>query len=198
MPEPAPPSTDWASPRPLVTGAPVVVGVIVVGVAVLAIVASLGSRPGLPSRLSQDYTAMMAGSIGAEIREHDPATLGSSLAAAGVPFTPRIVSLEPELTLLGGRRHDVDHRPAAAWFYRASAADLAIAEAFEGRVEDLGAPDETRAAGSQSLRLYRKTTQTIVCWQEGPLIYSFTSTLPTETVVQFAKRLAAPAPDPAH
>jgi hypothetical protein len=197
MSEPAPPSSDWTSPRPLVSGAPVVIGVIVIGIAVLAIVASLGRRPGLPSRLSQDYTAMMAGSIGPEIRAHDPATLASSLAAAGVPFTPRIVSLEPDLALLGGRRHEIDHRPAAQWFYRASAADLAIAEAFEGRVEDLGTPDETRPVGSRRLLLYRKTTQTIVCWQEGSQIYAFTSTLPTETVVALATRLATPTSPPA-
>jgi hypothetical protein len=190
MSEPAPPSSDWTGPRPLVSGAPVVIGAAVVAVALLAMVASLGRRPALPARLSQDYTAMMAGSIGPAIRERDPAALAAALGAAGVPFTPRIVSLEPEFVLLGGRRHELERREAAAWFYRASSAEQAIAEAFAGSLDELGAADETRAVDGRSLRLYRKTTQTIVCWQDGPHVYTFASTLPTETVVGLATRLA--------
>ena len=39
-------------------------------------------------------------------------------------FTPRIVSLEPEFTLLGGRPHTFAGRPAAAWFYRSRVGGL--------------------------------------------------------------------------
>ncbi len=190
MPEPAPPSSDWTGPRPTVTGAPVVVGAVVIGIVLLAMLASIGRRPGLASLLSQDYTAMMAGSLGPEVRISDPAALAAALAARGLPFVPRIVSLEPDFGLLGGRRHHLEARPGAAWFYRASSAELAVAEAFEGRIEDLGAADESRIEGSRALHLYRKTTQTIVCWQDGPILYTFASTLPTETVVGLAKRLA--------
>jgi len=47
------------------------------------------------------------------------------------------------------------------------------------------------------LFLYRKTTQTIVCWQDGPLVYALISTLPTEQVVRLARRAAAAVPPPA-
>ena len=63
MPEPAPPSSDWTGPRPIVTGAPVVVGAAIVGIVLLAMFASIGRKPGLPALLSQDYTAMMAGEV---------------------------------------------------------------------------------------------------------------------------------------
>jgi len=43
------------------------------------------------------------------------------------------------------------------------------------------------------LRVYRKITQTIVCWQDGGQVYVFTSTLPGEVVLGLAKRLAGAA-----
>jgi hypothetical protein len=196
MPEPAPPSSDWTGPRPIVTGAPVVVGAAIVGIVLLAMLASIGRKPGLPALLSQDYTAMMAGALHPEVQASDPVALSRALVTEGLPFAPRILSLEPDFALLGGRRHTLEARRGAAWFYRASSAELAIAEAFEGRIEDLGPADETRTEGPRTLRLYRKTTQTIVCWQDGPILYTFAATLPTETVVGLAKRLAAPAAAP--
>jgi hypothetical protein len=186
--------TEWTGPRPRVTGMPVVLGAIVIGLVLVAMVASLTRRPGLASRLSQDYSAMMAGSLAAEIQTSQPDALAASLVEQGLPFVPRIVSLEPDFALLGGRRHQLEARRGAAWFYKAPSSELAIAEAFEGDVEALGPPDDTRADGPRPFRVFRKTTQTIVAWQDGGQLYVFTSTLPSEVVIGLARRLAGEVP----
>jgi hypothetical protein len=136
---------------------------------------------------------MMAGLLAPDVQTGDPVTLASALAGQGLPFAPHIVALEPDFTLLGGRRHKLEAREGAAWFYRAPSAEMAIAEAFEGRLDELGPPDETRTDGPRPLRVYRKTTQTIACWQDGPIVYTFASTLPSEVVLRLARRLAEPA-----
>lgn len=184
---------EWTGPRPLVSGTPVVVGAVIVGLVLLLMLASVTKRPGLAATLSQDYTAMAAGELAAEVQTREAGELSATLVGQGLPFAPRIVPLDPDFQLLGGRRHDQEGRRGAAWFYRAPSAELALAEAFEGRLDELGPPDEVRADAAPELRLYRKTTQTLVCWQDGPLVYVFISTLPSEPVVRLARRQAAPA-----
>ncbi len=188
----------WTSARPLVTGTPVVIGAVILGAAVLVLLMSLGRTPGLAAKLSQDYTSMMAGSLDPTVQDGDAASLARALARENLGFTPRIVSLEPAFTLLGGRPHTFAGRSAAAWFYRSRAVDSALAEAFLGRLEDLGPPDDVRQDGATTLHIFRKTTQTIACWQDGPLVYAVISTLPSETVLKLARRHAAgrgPSPD---
>jgi hypothetical protein len=173
-----------------VSGAPVFIGVVVVGVAIAAVLLSLGGTPGLPATLSADYTGMMAGSLAPSVQDADPGTLARALADR-VGFTPRVANLEPEFTLLGGRPHTFAGRRAAAWFYRSPSVDSALAEAFEGRLGELGPPDDTRTDEATTLHIYRKTTQTIACWQDGPLVYAFISTIPSERVIALARRHAA-------
>ncbi|HZA36605.1 MAG TPA: hypothetical protein VE505_16830, partial [Vicinamibacterales bacterium] len=60
----------------------------------------------------------------------------------------------------------------------------------------LGTPDDVRRDGGPGLHIFRKTTQTIACWQEGRLVYVFISTLPGEVVIALARRHAARAPSP--
>ena len=184
---------EWTGPRPLVSGAPVVVGAVIVGIVLLAMLASVTKRPGLAARLSEDYTAMAAGSLAAEVQTSDSAALSEALVGQGLPSAPRIVAIDPDFRLLGGRRHDHEGRRGAAWFYRAPSAELALGEAFEGRLDELGPPDEVRTDAAPELRIYRKTTQTLVCWQDGPLVHVFISTLPSEPVVRLARRQAAGA-----
>jgi hypothetical protein len=139
---------------------------------------------------------MMAGSLAPTVRGADPAFLARALAGQGLGFVPRIVSLEPEFRLLGGHRHTFEGRPAAAWFYRSPSIDSALGQAFEGRVEQLGTPDDVRREAGATLHIFRKTTQTIACWQDGRLVYVFISTLPGEVVIALARRHAANATPP--
>ena len=171
-------------------------GAVILGLAVAALLMSLGRTPGLASKLSQDYSAMMAGSLAPTVQDADAPTLAHALASEPPGVAPRVVSLEPEFTLLGGRRHRFGGRTAAIWFYRSKAVDSVLAEAFEGRLVDLGQPDDTRQNDPVTLHVFRKTTQTIACWQEGPLVYALISTIPSETVITLARRHAArPARD---
>jgi hypothetical protein len=190
-PNAAPGAGGWTGERPLVTGTPVVIGLVVLGIAVTALLMSLGRAPGPASRLSQDYMAMMAGSLAPTVQGADAATLARALAGEGLGFVPRIGSLEPDFTLLGGHRHTFEGRPAAAWFYRSRSMDAALGEAFAGRLEELGPPDDVRREAEATLHIFRKTTQTIACWQDGPLVYVFISTLPSEGVIALARRQAA-------
>jgi hypothetical protein len=194
----APGTTPSTASRPLVTGTPVIVGAAVLGLAITLLLMSLGRTPGLASKLSQDYTAMMAGSLAPTIQDADAGTLARALASDHDRFRPRIVSLEPQFTLLGGRPHTLAGRRAAAWFYRSPSVDSALAEAFEGRVDELGPPDDRRQGSGATLHIYRKSTQTIACWQDGPLVYAFISTVPSETVVALARRHAATDAPSAH
>jgi hypothetical protein len=167
-----------------------VIGVVILGIALTALVMSLGRSPGPASKLSQDYMAMMAGSLAATVQGADAATLARALAGDDLAFVPRIVSLEPEFTLLGGHRHTFEGRPAVAWFYRSPSNDSALGEAFEGRLEDLGPPDDVRRDAGAKLHIFRKTTQTIACWQHGRVVYVFMSTVPSEVVIALARRHA--------
>ena len=82
--------------------------------------------------------------------------------------------------------------------YRSVDADLVLVEVFEAPLAQLGAPDDRRAEPRPELLLYHKTTQTIVCWQDGSLVYALISTLPTEQVVRLARRAAAAATPASH
>jgi hypothetical protein len=188
-----PPTDAWSGSRPLVSGAPVVIGVLILVLAVTVIVLSLGRAPGLPAKLSQEYTSMMAGSLVPTIESADAAALARAIGVVGATVTPRIVSLEPDFTLLGGRPHTVAGRPAAAWFYRSRSVDSALGLALEAHLADLGPPDDVRQHAGTTLHVFRKSTQTIVCWQEGPLVYAFISTIPSEAVISLARRHSAPS-----
>ena len=74
---------------------------------------------------------------------------------------------------------------------------MVLVEAFPAPLAELGASDDRRVDRPPELFLYRKTTQTIVCWQEGRLVYALISTLPTEQVVRLARRAVAAIPSPA-
>jgi hypothetical protein len=190
-PDAAPGADRWTGERPLVTGTPIVIGLVLLGIAVTALLLSLGSAAGPAAKLSQDYMDMMAGSLAPTIEGADAARLAHALGREGLGFVPRIVSLEPDFTLLGGRRHTFERRPAAAWFYRSGSMDSALSEAFEGRLAELGTPDEVRREAGATLHIFRKTTQTIACWQDARLVYVFISTLPSEVVIALARRLTA-------
>lgn len=196
-PDPVVNQDTWTGKRPLVTGVPVVVGAIVVGAVLIILLASLGRQPDLVARLSQQYTAMMAGTLAPGLRVTDPARLAEALRTDGLPFTVRVPVLEPDFQLLGGRTTTVDNRPTAAWMYRSADSDMVLVEVFESPLAQLGAPDERRAEQRPELLLYRKTTQTIVCWQNESLVYALISTLPTEQVIRLARRAAVSATPPA-
>lgn len=66
-PEPTRDPGDWTGPRPRVSGTPVVIGAIVIGLVIVAMLASVTNRPGAASLLSQDYTSMMAGLLAPEV-----------------------------------------------------------------------------------------------------------------------------------
>jgi hypothetical protein len=182
----------WTGSRPIVSGPPVVIGIVVIAIAIGVIVATLGRPPGLPAALSQAYTALMAGTLTAEVRESDPAALAAGLRDAGAGFAPRIVPLEPELSLIGGQLRDLPGRPAAAWIYQAPDMERMLGIAFRGTLSDLGPADDLRTDPPPPLQIYRKMTQTLVCWQEGDLVYSVITTLPSERVIALARRAATP------
>jgi anti-sigma factor RsiW len=196
-PHPADDREGWTGTRPLVTGLPVVIGAVVVGAVLIVLLASLGRQPDLVARLSQQYTGMMAGTLAPDIHTADPVKLADAFRRNGLPFTVRVSTLEPEFRLIGGRATSVDNRATAAWMYRAADAEMMLVEAFSAPLTALGPSDDRRVDRPPALFLYRKTTQTIVCWQDGPLVYALISTLPTEQVVRLARRAAAAVPPPA-
>jgi hypothetical protein len=179
-----------------VTGVPVVIGAVVLAAIVVILFASLGRQPDLVARLSQQYTAMMGGTLTPGLAVADPARLPDALKTDGLPFLVRVAALEPDFHLLGGQVTSVDNRPTGAWMYRAADAEMVLVEAFQASLAQLGAPDDRRADRHPELLLFHKTTQTIVCWQDGSLVYALISTLPTEQVVRLARRAAGAGQSP--
>ena len=112
-PDPAGDREAWTGSRPLVTGVPVVIGAIVVGSILIVLLASLGRQPDLVAQLSQQFTAMMAGTLAPGLRITDPARLAEALRTDRLPFTARVPVLAPDFQLLGGRTTTVDDRPTA-------------------------------------------------------------------------------------
>jgi len=182
---------SWSGTRPLVQGPPLVIGAVVALAALVVLVVALTRDPGVASRLAAHYVALMAGALSPDIPLDDPAALSAALARAGAGFTPRIGSLEPQFTLLGGDVHELDGQPIAAWFYRDNRADMLLAEAFAGTLDVLGEPDDVRRDREPALHIVRKTNQTIVFWQEETLVYVLIATLPGERTVTLARRLSA-------
>ena len=182
---------DWTGRREHVSGPAVVVGAVVIAVLAIAVLATVTRSPDIVAQLSQDYVRMMAGQLGPAIEEPDAEALARELSRH-LPGTPRVALLEPDFTLRGGRPHEVDGRRAAAWFYEAASAELAIAEAVDARLADLPDPDETRSGVGPPLYIYRKQMQTVGVWEERELVYVFISTLPSERVIALARRLADP------
>lgn len=184
-------ATSWSGPRPLVRGTPVVVGVTIALLAFGLLAFLLSRQPGLASRVSAHYVDVMAGELTAEIRSADPAVLSREMAGAGLPFAPRITGLDPEFDLLGGTVHELDGRPIGAWFYQNARADVVLVEAFMGSIADLGEPGQVRSERAPSLHLFQKSSQTLLFWEEGDVVYALVSTLPAEHSVALARRLAA-------
>jgi hypothetical protein len=189
--EDEPSITAGNGPRPLVRGFPVVLGASVIAVAVIVLVIVLTRDPGLPADIAADYVKMMAGSLAPDRAMSDAEALSRALARAEPSFTPRITPLDPEFRLQGGRAHDVRGRPAAVWFYRDARSEMVLAEAFVGTLAELGTPEHVRRDRPPALHVFYKTTQTLVFWQEGPLVYAAVATLPSERTIGLARRLAS-------
>ena len=184
---------SWSGPRPLVSGTPVIVGVVAALVIVGVLVFLLTRDPGLAARVSAHYVDTMAGELTPRILSRQPEALARGLADAGLPFTPRVVALDPDLELVGGAVHDVSGRPVGAWFYRNTRADTVLVEAFRGKLDELGEPDQTRAERDPPLYVFHKASQTLLFWQEEGLVYVLVSTLPAERAAALARRLASRA-----
>jgi anti-sigma factor RsiW len=174
------------------------VGAILVLVAMAALVASFRRDPGLAVRISQEYVAMMAGTLTPAVSGGDAVTIAGQLSRT-LAFTPPIQPRVGDFNLVGGRVHQLDGRPVAVWFYRADSAEMALGMAFAGTLTELGPADETRTGAHPPLTIFRKSSQTLVFWQDGELLYVFVATLPGERVIGMARQLAtvtAPSQEP--
>jgi hypothetical protein len=176
-----------------VSGTPVVVGLVGALVVIGVLMVLLTRDPGLAARVSAHYVDTMAGELAPRVLSREPEALARDLAAAGLPFTPRVTALEPDLELVGGAVHEVSGRPVGAWFYRNTRADTVLVEAFRGTLDELGEPDQTRAEREPPLYVFHKASQTLLFWQEEGLVYVLVSTFPTERAAALARRLASPA-----
>jgi hypothetical protein len=176
--------------RPLVQGIPVVLGAAVLIAAAIVLILVITRDAGLPSDVAADYVAMMAGSLAPRHAIADPLTLSRALALSERAFTPRVPPLGPEFTLLGGAHHTLRDRPAAVWFYRDARSEQVLGQAFVGTLAELGTPEHVRSERAPALHVFYKTTQTLVFWQEGPLVYALVATLPSERTIGLARRAA--------
>ena len=187
----AAPNDDWSGPRPLASGAPLLVGGVLVLLLVTVLVVALRPGADVPSEVAAHYVALMAGTLQPGIETRDGEALSRRIADPALGFTPRVGELGPEFALVGGGVHRLGERPAAFWYYRDRRADVLLAEAFAGTLDDVGRPGEVRGEPPVPLHVFRKTTQTLVFWQEGTEVYVVTTTLPGERTIALAQRLAA-------
>jgi hypothetical protein len=184
-------AADGDAPRPLVRGIPVVLGAAGVLLAAIVLIIVVSRDPGPVADVAADYVAMMAGTLVAEHAIGDPVALSRALAQPQLAFAPRIASLRPEFALTGGAPHAFRGRPAAVWFYRDARSEMVLGEAFVGTLAELGTPEHVRSDRAPALHVFYKNTQTLVFWQEGPLVYALVATLPSERTIRLARRLAS-------
>lgn len=169
-----------AEPRPFL----IVAGF---GVAALLILAVLMFRdPGMPAHVNEDYMRVAGRVLRADLPLQEPAALSAALRDrfAQPVDVPALAGVQ--YTLEGGTVTALGRRPAALAIFHSDRRDLLVWHAYEGTVTDLPATADVRERDGRQYFVHRKATNTLVFWQNGPLVECVTSGLPSEQVFQVA------------
>lgn len=177
--------------RPLAEARPFVIVAALGALAVGVVVVLLLRDPGMPAHVNEDYMRV-AGQV---LRVELPLTDAPALSAAlrdhfpHPVIVPALADLRYELD--GGAMSALGGRPAAVAIFHNDRRDLLVWHAYEGQVSELPMTADVREQDGRLYYLHRKTTNTLVFWQDGPVVLCVTSSLPSEQVYEIALKAAA-------
>ena len=111
--------------------------------------------------------------------------------AAGPVRVPALDTLGYRLD--GGGHVSLGDQPAAVAIYHDERRDLVVWHAVAGDVGSLPSTTDVRDHEGRRFYLHHKASTIVAAWQEGALIASVTSTLPSDQVMAIARGAAAGA-----
>ncbi|HEX7085872.1 MAG TPA: hypothetical protein VF198_05875 [Vicinamibacterales bacterium] len=177
--------------RPLAEARPFIIVAALGAIAVSIVVALLFRDPGMPAHVNQDYMRVAGKVLRAELPLADAQALTAALRDRfSQPVTvPALADLQYELE--GGAISELGGRPAAVAIFHSDRRDLLVWHAYEGQVSELPSTPDVRDQDGRRYYVHRKTTNTLVFWQDGPVVACITSSLPSEQVFEIALKAAA-------
>jgi anti-sigma factor RsiW len=106
-------------------------------------------------------------------------------------FRARVIDLRMmELTLVGGRVHELEGRPSALYAYRGPDGQVVLCQMLPGTLEELPAPDSTHEERGFTFQVYERGDLTAVFWLEGEVLCVLVSDMPAPELLGLAREKA--------
>jgi hypothetical protein len=172
--------------RPLAEPRPFVIVAGLGAVALLILVALMFRDPGMPAHVNEDYMRVAGRILRADLPLQDPAALSAALRDRFAQPVDVPALADVQYTLEGGTVTTLGRRPAALAIFHSDRRDLLVWHAYEGAVSDLPSTSDVRERDGRRYFVHRKSTNTLVFWQNGPVVECMTSGLPSEQVFEIA------------
>jgi hypothetical protein len=168
--------------------------VIVSGLVVLlsTLIAMFWMRPPRPedtlvAAVAEDFESVRDGRFTLAIASSSPIELERYLATSGLSFPVRVFDLAMmKQQLLGGAAAELRGRPAALIAYRGEDGALLVCRMFRGAREELPPPELTREHEGIVFQVYERGGQTLVFWQEGPVLCALAGDGPRDALLDLA------------
>ncbi len=174
------------SERPLARARPFLLLAGIAGIGLLILALSMLRDAGMPAHVNEDYMRVAGGLLTAEIPLHDAAALSAGLRGrfAHVVRVPPLTA--HRFALAGGATSELGNTQAAVAIYQSHLNDLLVWHAYPGNVNALPTTNDVRDRDGRRYFVHRKATNTLVFWQDGPLVEVITCGLPSEQVFTIA------------
>jgi anti-sigma factor RsiW len=147
------------------------------------------SRPltiDLPSQVARDLSAVGSLSLPFAVRSRNAAEIERYFRESTGPRVRVIDLAMMKIELEGGLRHTLVDRASALYSYSTPSGMRLVCQMYEGRLDDLPEPRETREHNGFQFRVYERDGVTLVFWQEGELVCVLASKLPAADVIELA------------
>ena len=143
--------------------------------------------PDLPSQVARDYGSFKSERILLQMSTDDGRALESFFVHRGISFPTRVLDLGMmEFDLVGGRVHELDGMPSAAFVYRGPDGKFLVCQMYPKTA--LGPPPGATLREHDGIRffVYRRGKVTTVFWDEGTVTCVLSGDFDAEEVVQLA------------
>ena len=106
-------------------------------------------------------------------------------------FPARVIDLRMmELTLVGGRVHELQGRPSALYAYRGPGGRVVLCQMLPGNLQDLPQPDRTHEERGFTFQVYERGDLNAVFWLEGEVLCVLVSDMPARDLLALAREKA--------
>ncbi len=121
-------------------------------------------------QVAEDYRAFRGGQLALGVETRDEAEVEAYFNRGGLPFTMTVADFSAtQHDIAGGVTHRLSGRPAALFVYRNRSDIPIICQMFQGRLQDLPAPDQRLIQRGAEFLVYTRGEITAVFWQEDDL-----------------------------